>query len=274
MFFVPIPRAIAKERGLKFYQSNKPCSEGLIAPRRITSGGVCMCLHHLEKANKAKRKKYHENPEKYIIKDPKKIEIRRLKDKERYLNNREVILAKKKQDRLKDPEKYNNRYKQFRKDNIEYSLQRNKAYYSEKREDLLIKAREKRRKNPLIYRDRYKKYYKENKSVVFTNKAKRRILVDNSMTSFWTELDHFVNTEAFSLNALRFKLTGIKWHVDHMIPIKAKNVCGLHVWNNFQCLPAIMNQSKKNKLIYTNPHEWILDIPKFFTVVHQYQQAA
>ena len=59
-----------------------------------------------------------------------------------------------------------------------------------------------------------------------------------------------------------------------MIPLVNKTVCGLHVWNNFQVIPQIVNNSKSNRLIYTNPHEWLYDIPKFFKVVYQKEIAA
>lgn len=53
-------------------------------------------------------------------------------------------------------------------------------------------------------------------------------------------------------------LFGFKFHLDHAIPLNAKEVSGLHCIANFQVIPARINCEKGNKLIFTEPFEWML----------------
>lgn len=57
----------------------------------------------------------------------------------------------------------------------------------------------------------------------------------------------FVFDEAYKLAALRTRLTGIRWVVDHIVPLNGKLVSGLHTINNVQVITELANSIKGNK---------------------------
>lgn len=86
-------------------------------------------------------------------------------------------------------------------------------------------------------RDRLKRRYKD--SVARANKANR--------TPKWLSFSQKLEIECFYYKAMRYEEeTGIKYHVDHIVPLNGKNVSGLHVPWNLQIIPAKENLSKGN----------------------------
>lgn len=76
--------------------------------------------------------------------------------------------------------------------------------------------------------------------------AKRRANKLMAFCAFDEDLFELVESEAFDLAKRREKATGTKWHVDHVVPLQSKLVCGLHNEFNLAVIPAIKNHRKNN----------------------------
>lgn len=75
----------------------------------------------------------------------------------------------------------------------------------------------------------------------------RKISLMQRTPPWLTEDDLWIIEQAYELASLRTKMLGFQWHVDHIIPLRGKNVSGLHVPSNLQVIPATENQKKTNK---------------------------
>ena len=61
----------------------------------------------------------------------------------------------------------------------------------------------------------------------------------------WADLEKIKNIYTM---ASHLRNGGQNVHVDHIVPLRGKTVCGLHVEYNLQILPARENIRKNNKL--------------------------
>lgn len=96
-------------------------------------------------------------------------------------------------------------------------------------------------------RAKKRQYQKENLPVYAQINAKRKAEKLKRTPSWLTPDDYWLMRQAYELAALRTKVLGFSWHVDHVIPLQGKTVSGLHVPSNLQVIPAVSNRSKSNK---------------------------
>jgi len=103
------------------------------------------------------------------------------------------------------------------------------------------------RENREMYAKLCRDWSKRNKQKVRAKSAKRRTRKLNAVPP-WLNNNDKVHIESIYFQSLRLReLTGIKYAVDHIIPLQGKNVCGLHVPWNLMPITASENSRKKNK---------------------------
>lgn len=137
--------------------------------------------------------------------------------------------------------------------------QRNSEWAKENRERLSKKAADwravNREKVGAINR-RYKaanaeKCYADHRAWVEKNRDKRRATnakrkaAKLRATPKWANLSAIAKIYAEATAIQRN--TGMRMHVDHIVPLQGETVCGLHCEANLQILPGPINESKRNK---------------------------
>jgi hypothetical protein len=153
---------------------------------------------------------------------------------------KECVCHKKRQDYQKDPAKFMDRNKVWKSDNQDwvkaYEQIRGQAYYSANREKILNKNKAYVKNNP----DKHRKSMR-------VAASKRRGVVNKSCPKWLTDDQHAQIKFLYDLARDCEITAGQKYHVDHIVPLQGKNVCGLHVPWNLQVLPADINMSKGNR---------------------------
>lgn len=88
------------------------------------------------------------------------------------------------------------------------------------------------------------KYAADNKEKVNKRNAKHRASKLKA-TPVWA--DDFIIEEIYDLAQRRTAATGIRWHVDHIVPLRSNLVCGLHAESNLRVITAQENLTKNNR---------------------------
>ena len=159
--------------------------------------------------------------------------------------------------------KCNKTYKEsYRKRNKAKIAERKKEYYTKNREKVKLKAAEYRetldkdavstynkkyrKENIEKHKEHKSRWQKNNRHKTRSSTARRRAARIQATPGWLTEEQlndiKFIYQQAEELQWLSEE----PFEVDHIVPLRGKEVCGLHVPWNLQILPRDMNRKKSN----------------------------
>ena len=124
---------------------------------------------------------------------------------------------------------------------------RSKPLKEEQKEMARIRSSEWRKNNSSRNKQIKKDWRLRNSDVKNAANARRRASKLNATPDWLTEEDLTQIKYLYEIARDAKILTGEDYHVDHIVPLKGNDVCGLHVPWNLQVLPAAKNLSKGNR---------------------------
>lgn len=156
-------------------------------------------------------------------------------------NTRTKVYASLNKDKIRSAQKaYVKRHPERRKESCAKYLEVNRGKHN-------LAVRKWQDKNPEKVKSISSKWKKDNPDKHRATQAQRRA-VKLRATPGWLSKDQISDIKSvYSLASKLGKFFGIDYHVDHIVPLKGKGVCGLHVPWNLQILEARLNKSKSNK---------------------------
>jgi 5-methylcytosine-specific restriction endonuclease McrA len=103
--------------------------------------------------------------------------------------------------------------------------------------------------NPAACKARAKRHRQsEHGSAYYNAKSASHRATKRNATPAWLTKGQEDDIKAMYALAKKFdKLCNVEYHVDHIVPLAGKDICGLHVPWNLQLLPASINISKGNR---------------------------
>ena len=137
----------------------------------------------------------------------------------------------------------------YRKDNKELMKKREKLYRLKNKEIIKEQQSEWFNKNKEKVLKQQKEYRTLNKGITNDRNARRRARKLNATPQWLTPKQKQEIQDIYVECSRMSKETSISHHVDHIIPLQGKTVCGLHVPWNLQILTDAENLLKSNKLI-------------------------
>ena len=128
----------------------------------------------------------------------------------------------------------------------EKKLKRDAEYRKKNKETIASTISLWRKKNKEKVKQYTSKCKKSRSWVVHAGTVRRRLSKAQRTPAWLTEDDFWMINQAYEISAIRSKMTGLEWHVDHVIPLNGKVVSGLQVPLNLRVILAKENLSKGN----------------------------
>ena len=208
----------AKRLGLKTYFTGKPCKNGHLVERFV----------HQHQCSTCKNLWAHRN----------------------YKLNAEVRKAASKIQRQNRPESQNLKERlrkvAYRSTNKLTIKLRSADYYTHNKTTINARVRAWAAANREKVRIKDAAWRERNRALWSSYSASRQARVELATPS-WVDRDAILDIYIKASQAKRD--TGIPYTVDHIVPLKGKTVCGLHVPWNLQIMLHADNASKSNKLL-------------------------
>lgn len=134
---------------------------------------------------------------------------------------------------------------EWRAKNLEYAKKKQAEYSKKNSARIMARVSEWQSNNKERVKD-YKASYRKNNQSYYVAKCSDRRAIRLKATLAWA--NGFFIGEIYDLARRRSRCLsgGVKWHVDHIVPLQSPLVCGLHVEHNLQVIPATLNHKKKN----------------------------
>jgi len=206
--WLPSSKAEAERLEYRHYFTGKPCKNGHYT-KRLTKNTVCSACHR-------------ENEQKRRNKDHKAHLERK---KESYRRNREAFLKRTREYKQKNKEYLKELERQRRDKNLDHSREVSRQW---------------KRNNPQAVRRLNSRWKAENPE---TNRAQSMARYAAKTNAIPPWLSHQQKMEIKEI----YRACPKGCHVDHIVPLRGKNVSGLHVPWNLQYLDAAENVAKGNK---------------------------
>lgn len=217
-----IKRSQALELGLPRYFTGKPCKSGHVDERDGKSGRCITCIREWSIA------RYRDNRDEIL----QGLRERRLADeafaqacrdrvRAYHYANLDKVRAKVRAARMTD----------------EYRATR-RADYASRRGSILAQVNAWRERNAPLLAATQRRYREANRGRINAKNAARARHIKVA-TPTWANMG--------AISAIYYQAAASGMHVDHIVPLRSRLVCGLHVEANLRPMPGLENQRKGNR---------------------------